>query len=100
MIVVAGHALTWTELGKQVASLHVGRSFNSDRSQHGRHQIDERYRLGEDVRCCVLRQSDDEWHVHGGVIYKKSVRLFTVLAKAFAMVTAQYDYGILVNSFL
>src|ERR1035437_4598333 len=38
--------------------------------------------------------------MHGGVVDEEAVRLFAVLSQAFAMVAAEHDYRVPIDSFL
>ena len=89
-----------TKLGKQTASLHLRRNVQPDGVQHGGHQIDERYRIGNRAGRSIFRQPDDQRHMHGGVVDEKAVRPFAVLSQTFAMVAAEHDDRVPIDSFL
>src|SRR5258708_40240741 len=52
------------------------------------------------VRQSIVWQSNDQRHMHGGVVDKESVRLFAMLSQAFTVVAAQHDHRVLINPFL
>ncbi len=84
---------------EQVLTLHLSRNIYFQFLKHGWHQVGKIHQAGHDPGRRRTRQMNDERNVQRGVIDEEAVGFLAVLAQTFAMIAAENDHGVVIQSF-